>query len=110
MPVQELSLHLYVLWQFIMCLKVLLYCVFIATVYCKQSLGDTFSLQENKIRIKLKCSEASQHQKLNVYYSFVWRQTEQTLPGEGLFRSYFPIILTYSRLDAANQQLRVFRA
>lgn len=41
---------------------------------------------------------------------FVRRRLEQTFPGEGLFRSYFLIILTYSRLHGANQQSRVFGA
>lgn len=37
-------------------------------------------------------------------------QTEQTFPVECLFRSYFPIIPAYFRLDGANQQWRVFSA
>lgn len=36
------------------------------------------------------------------------RLMEHLWPGLGLFKSYFLIILTHSRLDGANKESRVF--
>lgn len=83
----------------------LLYCVFIVCVYRKPCLWGTFSLQENKNWIKLNWNVLLQRPA-----QFVRRQLEQTFLCEGLFRSDFLIIQTYSRLHGANHQLRVFGA
>lgn len=44
----DVRLHWYMMWQFMMCLKVLLCCRFIACVYRKPGPRGTFSLRENK--------------------------------------------------------------